>query len=101
MTQREVSGSPILQGEDEQIAYALTTTPWGSSPTDVVVKLYEGTGRVDKSATMLSGAASVSGDIIFTPSVLGLTAGKEYRLEIKFTSGGNIFETYCRIRAER
>lgn len=95
---REVIESPITQGVGESLAYPVTTTPWGSSPTSVVVKLYE--GATDRSATMLSGSASVLGDVITTPKVTGLTAGHEYRLEVQFTCSGNTYETYCRIFAE-
>jgi hypothetical protein len=89
-----------MQGEDEEIAYLLTTTPWGSTPGTIVVKLYEGNDRTDVSATCLSGAASALADVITTPVVKSLTAGLQYRLEIKFTCSGNIFEAYCHINAE-
>ena len=38
---RDAKESPLLQGADEQIAYQLTTTPWGSTPTSVDVKCYD------------------------------------------------------------
>lgn len=97
---REFKESPLWQGVDEQIAYSLTTTPWGSSPSSPAVSIYDEAGT-DCSTANLSGSASVSGDVITTPKVTGLTAGKRYRLEIKFTSGGNIFEVYGYIRGEQ
>ena len=97
---RAVKESPITQGADEIIAYTLTTTPWGASPTSISVKLYEGASKTDRSATMLSGIAGATGDVITTPLVTGLTAGQVYRLEIKFTSSGNVFEAFCIIYAE-
>ena len=96
---REVIESPMTQGEDEQIAYTLTTTPWGSSPGTISVKIYDSSG-VDQSSTCLTGSASAVGDVITTPVVHTLTAGEIYRLEIKFTCAGNIFEPYCMIHAE-
>jgi hypothetical protein len=94
-----ITESPLTQGEDEQIAYTLTTTPWGSSPSDVSVVLKNSSGT-DVSATYLSGSASVAGDVITTPVVKSLVAGTQYRLEIKFTVSGNIFEAFGFIDAE-
>jgi hypothetical protein len=90
---REVDGSPVYQGQDEEIAYGILTTEWGSNPTSVSVKLYD-TDGTDVSSTSLSGSASVSGDTITTPVVKLLTAGEKYRLEVKFTCSGNVFEPF-------
>ena len=48
---RKVKESPLVQGVDERIAYTLTTTPWGSSPSSpsVVVKDEDGTDVTAKS----------------------------------------------------
>ena len=100
---REVKEGVQLQGADEIIAYELTTTPWGTSPTSVAVTLWDITSAawVEKTTTMLSGSASVAGDVITTPLVTGLTAGNIYRLEVKFTTGGNTLEAYAVIQAEK
>lgn len=100
---REIKESPLLQGEDETIVYTLSTTPLGGSPTAVTVTLYSisDTGvRTDVSATCLSGAPAVAGDVITLPAVTGLTAGAEYRLEIQFTSGASTYEPYAVIFGE-
>lgn len=91
---REVKESPVEQGADEQIAYRLTTTPWGSSPSSVAVAAYDITenARTDVSATVLTGSASVTGDVITLPVLKSLTAEKVYRVEIKFACSGNVFE---------
>jgi hypothetical protein len=90
---RQVIQSPIEQGADEEIAYTVTTTPWGSDPSDVVVKAYNlSAGYTDVSQDVLTGNPSVNGDVITTPVVGTLT------IEIKFTVGGNIMECYCEIR---
>ena len=86
----------MYQGADEQIAYTLTTTPWGNTPTSVAVVLKNSAGT-DVSSTCLSGSASVSGDVITTPIVKSLTADAQYRLEIKFTISGNIVETWANL----
>jgi hypothetical protein len=98
---REVKESPLRQGVDEEIAYKLTTTPWGSSPGTVSVAAYDvTTTRTLVTSTVLSGSASVSGDVITTPVVKSLTADSVYRIEIKFTCSGNVFETFLIINAE-
>jgi len=96
---REFVESPLYQGQDEKIRYTLTTTPWGSSPSIPAVTIYDQFGT-NLSSTNLSGDPSIVGDVITTPFVLSLIAGKRYRLEIKFTAGGNIFEVYGYIRGE-
>jgi len=99
---REVKESPLLQGADEQIAYQLTTTPWGSTPTSVDVKCYDITtgARTDVTSTNMTGTASVAGDVITCPKLTALTAGSTYRVEVKFTSGGNVWEAYFIVKAE-
>jgi len=93
--------SPQYQGEDEEIVYALTTTNFGSSPTDpvVVVKDITDGGNTDVTAAVTTGAVSVFGDIITLPKILDLTAENFYRVEVMFTSGSNLFESFFYIRA--
>lgn len=100
---REAKESKLVQGADEQIAYLLTTTPWGTSPTSIEVKCFDVTRgiRTDVSSTCLSGSASAAGDIITTPLVKSLTPDSVYRVEVKFTCSGNIFEAYFIIEAEQ
>jgi hypothetical protein len=90
---REFDPSPIRQGANERIAYKLTTTPWGSSPTSPVVKIFDQTG-VDKSSTNLSGSPSVTGDVITTPLVIALQSSVQYKLTINFVVSGNTMEAY-------
>lgn len=101
--ERQVKGGRRRMGRNEQIAWNLVTTAWGSNPTDPVVTLWDLSGAEpeDVSATLLSGTASVDGDTITTPYVLGLTPGRLYRLEVQFTCSGNVFEPYVEIQAER
>ena len=94
---REVKESPREQGADERIAYEITTTPWGSTPSAVDVKLFSigaDGSLTDVTATKLSGVASVTGDVITTPLVISLVAGTTYRLETKFTTSGNVLECF-------
>lgn len=97
---RKIKETPVKQGMDEEIAYSLTTTPWGSSPSSVAVALYDSQNN-DVSSTCLSGSASVDGDVITLPFVKLLAPGERYRVEVKFTSGGNVFEAWGEIWGER
>lgn len=100
---REVKESPMTQGVDEQIAYKLTTTPWGSSPSApscVVYDITDGT-RTDVTATVMPTNAPVAlADEITLSLLKSLTANHLYRVEIKFTCSGNVFEAYANINAE-
>lgn len=98
----EVAEGRKTQGPDEQIAYTVTTTNVGSSPSSVAVTAWDLTDdNKVVTGTVLNGSASVSGDVITTPTVQSLTAGRLYRIEVKFTSGGNVFEHYFEIQAEK
>jgi len=101
MTNRAIRESPVTQGEDEIISYTLTTTPWGSSPSSVSVVVYDVTGATSTAAwtnvtatVMPVNSPSVVGDVITLSPLKLLTDGHIYRLEIRFTCGGNVFETY-------
>lgn len=96
---RKFIESQVPQGADESISYYFDSTPWGSSPGSVTVKVYDSAGT-DKSATLLTGSAVVVDDRVTLPALSGLTAGERYKLTVKFTSGGNIFSAYCYVLAE-
>jgi hypothetical protein len=89
----------MIQGADEQIAWTLTTTPWGSSPTSIALVLKNAAGT-DVTATNVTGSSSAVGDVITTGLVHSLTAGIRYRMEVKFTCSGNVFEAFGFIDAE-
>lgn len=102
-TSRQIDQSPLWQGEDEEIAYDIDTAAWGGGPTNEDVKLYtfDGDSYTDVSGVNLSGAASVAGDVITTPTVKSLTAGTTYRLEVQFDSGGDTYEAFAYIVGQR
>lgn len=103
MISREVVQGRQIQGEDEKIAYKITTTPWASSPASptVVVKDVRADYADVTSTVMPSGSPAVAGDVITLPLLQLLTAGRVYRVEVKFTSGGNTFEPYFEVLAQR
>ncbi len=98
---REIAEGPQHQGVDEIIVYTITTTKWVSSPTlsAVVVKLVSDGSDVT-SVVMPSGSGSESGDVITLPALKLLTAAEDYKVEVKFTAGGNTYECYIPVHAE-
>lgn len=94
---RQVQQGRQLQGADERIAYTITTTPWGTSPSSVSVKCFDVTNgaRTDVTSTVFpSNSPSVSGDVITLSLLRDLTVDHDYRVEVQFTSDGNLFEPY-------
>jgi len=93
--------SPLEQGKDEIISYQLNTTPWGGTPSVPVVTIYDVTGGVYTALTVAEMAVvmpvntpSISVDLIILSPLKLLTVGKLYRVEVKFTSGGDVWEPY-------
>jgi hypothetical protein len=101
---REIKEGQQPQGVDESIIYTLTTTPWGSSPGTISVKVYSiasSGARTDVTSTVMpTGSASAVGDVITLPAMTALTAGTLYRVEVKFTCSGNVFEAYAYVKGE-
>lgn len=90
-TNRKFRESPIPQGADEEIAYILTTTPWGSSPTSPVVSIMV-KGGIHDSKLLSTSVCTVSDDTITTGRVKGLQSKATYELQIRFTINSNVFE---------
>lgn len=101
MSSREVVEGRQRQGVDEKIPYQITTTPWGTAPAAVsaIVK-DKGAGMADVTSSVMPGGASVSGNVITLSKLIGLTAGRAYRVEVKFDCGGVEFECYFWVDAE-
>lgn len=100
MSIREVAEGRQTQGEDEKIAYTITTTNWASTPTNpsMVVKDEAGT---DVTSTVTSGSISATDDVITCKDISGLVPGHSYKVEVQFTAGsGAPFECYFWIDAE-
>ena len=105
MISREANESPYPQGANESVYYTVTTTPWGGTPTSPSVTIYDVTGDAytqitDLSTIMPTNSPTVSGDIITLSPLKALTAGNRYRVNVRFTSGGDIFEAFFEVWAE-
>ena len=96
---REVVEGTQVQGEDEEIIYTIDTANWGGTPTSVSVEAKDSAGTDVKSTVMPSGSPSVSTDTITLPTLKALTINKQYRIEVKFTSGGKVMECYFFVSA--
>ena len=101
---RTVAEGVQRQGVDELLYYSVTTTPWGSTPASVTVVAKDITDPYNittVTGTVLSGSASVNGDVITLPAVTALTAGHKYKVEVKFTdSNSNVWECYIEVWAD-
>ena len=98
--QREVIEGPQPQGEDEEIFWTLDVSGWGDgtpSAITVVVKDEEGT---DVTTSVMTGSPVGGDGTIVLPTLHSLTAGVTYRIEAKFTLGGQVLEGYAFIEAE-
>jgi hypothetical protein len=84
------------QSPDEQLAYSITTTNYGSTPTDVSVKAYDEHTGTDVTTTVFpTNSPSTDGDVITLSLLKSLTVGNSYRIDVKFTdSDSNIWEPY-------
>lgn len=98
MSIREVKEGTQYQGVDEEITYTLDVTSWGSSPTSPSV-VGKQAGADVTSTIMPVGSPSVSSNVITLPKIKSLTADLTYRVEVKFTVGGNVVEAYFDIAA--
>jgi len=101
MNEREVAEGQQKQGVDEEITYTITTTKWGSNPTAVSMVVKDRTNaHEDVTDQVTTGSISVSGDVITLKTIKSLELDHRYRSEIKFSSGGHVFECYFYIKAE-
>ena len=101
---REIIESPMAQGVDEVIIYTLDTLPWGGSPANVSVSVYDETERLHTDVTstvMPTNSPMVVDDLVTLSPLIDLIEGNQYRVEVSWTSAGNTFEAFCIINAER
>jgi hypothetical protein len=102
---REVIESPMEQGLEEVISYSLDTTPWGGAPSAPECTVYDVTDRdrIDITEDVMPTNEPVVDEddpntIILSP--LRDIEEKKYRVEVKWTSSGNVFEAYCIINGK-
>jgi hypothetical protein len=94
LLEREVVEGPQIQGEDEEIVWTLDITNWGSSPTDISVVVKNEAGTDVTSSVTTGSPYAASSVYINLPTIHSLTAGVQYRVEVKFTANGQVFEAF-------
>lgn len=101
---RKFEQSPFSQGSNELIAYNIDFTKWSphatpiTNPTATLIDVTN--GNIDVTATKMVGAASILGNVVTTPLVVGLVPGVEYRMNVYVDIDGNTFEAWGTIIAE-
>ena len=94
----EVMEGIQYQTSDEQIAYSITTTNWASTPAAPSAAAYdEYDNSVVTSTVFPVNNPSAVGDVITLSLLRALTQKHTYRIEVRFTSGGNTYECYFRV----
>lgn len=86
------------QTSDEKVAYSITTTPWGSTPSSISVVAYDENTNTNVTTTVYpTNSPSAVGDVITLSLLRALTKGHSYRIEILFTdSTSNTWEAiFC------
>jgi len=103
MFSREVVEGRQPQGVNERVAYAITTTPWGSSPSSATFKLYDITADAweDVTTAKTSGTVATVGSVITSPLVISLATAHLYRAVFQFVTSGNTFEAWLEIQGEK
>ncbi len=97
---REVAEGKQHQGVDEIISYSLDVSAVGTSPGSPTVVVKDVTaGTTVTSTVMPTNVPTVSGDVITLSPLKLLTAGRLYRVEVKYTLAGNTLESYFYVQA--
>ncbi len=99
---REVAEGRQYQGEDEIVVYTVDVTNVGSSPTAVSVAVFDTSQEeLDVTATAMPvNSPAVVANVITLSPLRALVAPHIYRVEIKFTVGGNVLEHYFTVKGQ-
>lgn len=102
MNVRGIEQGVIVQGVDEEIPYTLDVSKVGSNPTAVTVDVFREADldTTVKNVVMPAGTPSVDGNVITLPVLKNLAADVRYRVEVKYTLSGAVFETYFIVKGE-
>jgi hypothetical protein len=99
---REVIEGIQEQGINESISYSIDSTNWGGTPTSPDFDVFDEEDYTTSLKTALApGTASISTKYVVLPHLGSLVDGVIYRVFFSFVSGGNTFEGYFRVKAER
>lgn len=97
---REVIEGKQFQGVDEIIAYTVDVTAVGVPALPVVVVKDVAAGSVVTSTVMPINVPSIDGSVITLSPLKLLTAGRLYRVEVKYVVNANTLESYFYVQAQ-
>lgn len=96
----------VYQGVDEEMHRTVNVGNWTTAPTGGSAVIKDKVGNVLTASNFQTGGVlgddtvSIAGSLITTPCVVNLTAGSDYRVELKWLDGGEIKGCYFYITAE-
>lgn len=90
--QLEVKESPAYLSSAHEITYSTDTVSYGGSPSGITVTATNLSTGKDVSAYVLTGSASVSGDVITWPTIQDLVKGQQYAVDIAFVCNGQTYK---------
>jgi hypothetical protein len=89
------------QGQDEEISYVVNVGNWATAPTGASCTVWEGASNRSTSNLQNSTCApTISGSLITTPCIVALRVGVDYRIEVMFQQGGEIYEGYFMVTGQ-
>ena len=98
MVNQEVIEGLQTQSAEEEIIYKITTTNWGSNPTNVSTTAFDETVKeVCTNSAFPENEPTVDGDIISLSPLKSLIKNRTYKIEVKFKTDGNVFECFFRV----
>lgn len=86
--QLELKESPAYLSTAHEITYSTDTSSYGGSPSGITVTATNLSTGKDVTSYVLTGSASLSGDVITWPVISGLIKGQQYAIDIAFTCSG-------------
>lgn len=84
--------SPVRQTPNERISYSVVVTPWGETPTNISLAVYDVTipgYPVVVTDTVTTGSNQGGTDTITSKFIGPLTLGNDYRADLIFTDSAN------------
>ena len=90
---RDVVQSPMPHGSRESVVYRLTTTPWGSNPTNPSLSVIQlSTGEDVTDEVVAAGSIAIAGDVLTLPAIENLVPGRRYQVRVTFDTNGSGLE---------
>lgn len=89
------SQGTIYQSKGEEIVYSINVpSTWTKTVNTASAKIYDQTGT-DLTSSLMTGAATVAGQVVSLPRVKSLTDGIKYTVRVSFTDASSqVFEAF-------